>query len=106
LKIRPSAVQAAGTVSLVCPAYLVTGKEKLFSPRQAGTDQTYLHGKSCHPGGCRMPSSAHAAKTASSVCQSRIVHTRVWDELEERLKKLNLHSEEKIKSLSTLFRHP
>ncbi|MHC9542627.1 MAG: FAD-binding protein [Vulcanimicrobiota bacterium] len=96
-----------GNCLTVCPAYRITGKESCSPRGKLALTRRYLHGKKLSPRWVQDAFFCTRCKNCEHVCQSRIVHTRVWDELEERLKKLNLHSEEKIREfIDSLPSHP
>lgn len=86
-----------GNCLIICPAYLVTRKEGTSPRGKLSLARRFIHGKKLSPGSVQEAFCCTRCKNCEHVCQSRIRHTAVWDELEDRLKKLNLHSGEKIR---------
>jgi FAD/FMN-containing dehydrogenase/ferredoxin len=87
-----------GNCLTVCPAYRVTRKESCSPRGKLSLARRSIHRKKISPEAIQEAFYCTKCRSCEHVCQSKIHHLLVWEELEEKLKKLSVPDDEKIKA--------
>lgn len=96
MRIAPYACAKCGSCIPVCPAYLVTGDERVTARGKLLALKDLLEGRGISREEAELVFLCLHCKACDNVCQSELPLAEVWDALEEELEKLYGRPEERI----------
>ena len=96
MRIAPYACAKCGSCIPVCPAYLVTGDERVTARGKLLALKELLEGRGISREEAELVFLCLHCKACDSVCQSELPLSEVWDALEEELERLYGRPEERI----------